>query len=147
EIPAVLVSDYDPESGCVWLNGTGRRLCGRWAKLLPSGVEAVERRIAALGSVASTSCLAYEGTGGPARAEAATSTALRKILNRAGLRDDRRVRPSSIRAGAGRRLYDETRDLQEVAHRLGLRSLDGVRQVIGLPEPVPDEPPAHRRRR
>jgi integrase/recombinase XerC len=71
--------------------------------------------------------------------------ALRKNLDRAGLRRDPRVRPLSIRAWGARRLYDDGSDIEEVARRLGVRTLDSARRIIGLPDPEPDTPPAHRR--
>jgi len=57
------------------------------------------------------------------------------------------VRPSSIRAWGARRLFDETGDLEKVAHRLGLRQLDDARRTIGVAQPEPDVPPPHRRPR
>jgi hypothetical protein len=148
EIGEIEIADYDAEHGLIWLPGLSRRLKGRWSHLLPWEIEAVERRIAALGADAPRARLAYEGSGGFGRREAASATFLRKILNRVGLTRDRepRVRPSSIRAWGARRLYDETHDIQEVADRLGVRRLDNARSIIGLPAPGPDEPPPHRNR-
>jgi hypothetical protein len=149
EIPEVAVADYDRANARVWLNGSKKRLTGRWAQLLPSGVDAVERRLTALDSSDPMTRLAYVGTGDPGRREAATASALRKLLNRAGLTKQAhpRVRPSSIRAWGGQHRYDETQDIEEVARGLGVRKLDDARRIIGLLQPDPDEPPSHRNRR
>jgi hypothetical protein len=146
EIPEVVIADYDRANTRVWLNGSKKRLAGRWAQLLPWGVDAVERRLAALGASDPMTRLAYVGSGAPGRREAATASALRKVLNRAGLtkRAHPRVRPSSIRAWGGQHRYDETQDIEEVARGLGVRKLDDALRIIGLLQPDPDEPPPHR---
>jgi hypothetical protein len=53
-------------------------------------------------------------------------------LRRAGLTTDAAVRPASVAAWAGRRLFDEGVALEEVARRLGIRSLDRTASFIGL---------------
>jgi integrase/recombinase XerC len=144
EIAAITIADCDTQQGRVWLPGSASRLHGRWASLLPSSREAIERRIGALGAVASSTLLAYKPRSRKSDPSAPISIALRKILDKAGLSADRSVRPSSIRAWGARRLYDEIRDIEEVAHRLGVRRLDNARDIIGLPDPEPDVPPSHR---
>ncbi len=148
EIPKVLIADYDPVLKRIWLpgHGTRSRITGRWSEPSPWARETIERRIEALGPGSLDRPLAYEGGGDLARAEAATCTGLRQVLQRAGLtkRSVPDVRPMSIRAGAARRLYDETAGLDLVARRLGVSRLDTARRIIGLPAPEPDVPPPHR---
>jgi integrase len=147
EIPEVLVADYDASNARVWLDGSPKRIYGRWLPLLPHEVEVIERRIADLGSPRPDVRLAYEGDKRFTSRESATSCSLRAVLARAGLTRQAHptVRPSSIRAWGARRLFDETRDVQLVAHRLGVRKIDDALWIIGLPRPEPDVPPPHRR--
>jgi hypothetical protein len=146
EIPEVVVADYDRANARVWLNGSKKRLAGRWARLLPWDLDAIERRLTALDSSDPMTRLAYVGTGDADRREAATAIGLRKVLNRAGLTKEAhpRVRPSSIRAWGAQHLYDETQDIEAVAWALGVQKLDSARRIIGLPQPEADEPPPHR---
>jgi hypothetical protein len=151
EIPKVLVADYDPARNRIWLPGHGARarIAGRWSELSPWARAAIEQRIAALGPGPRPDDrrLAYEGKGDPARAEAAVCTALRRVLDRAGLTEAKApdVKPKSIRAGAARRLYDVT-DIELVRRQLGVTRVDTARIDIGLAPPEPDTPPAHRQR-
>jgi hypothetical protein len=148
EIQAAVVGDYDRSARRFWLNGTGRRLHHRWVNLLPWALEAVERRIASLGgdSLDPMTSLAFDGAGSRS-GEAAVSITLRRALDRAGLTRQAHpmVKPKSARAWGARRLYDETGDITEVAHRLGVIRLDTARQIIQLPAFPPDDPPPHRR--
>ena len=147
EIHQVTVGDYDSANNQVWLRGTDGRIHERWSTLLPWGVDVIEQRIAELGPSADLSTpIAYHGGGGAGGPSVATIT-LRAILDRAGLSKiaDPTVKPKSFRAWGARRLYDETRDIQEVAHRLGVSTFEAARRIIQLPEFPRDEPPPHRR--
>lgn len=148
EIPQAWIADYDPDRKCIWLpgHGTRSRITGRWSELSPWAREAIERRIEALGAGSVNRPLAYEGNGNLARAEAAVCTGLRRVLERAGLtrQTARDVRPMSIRAGAARRLYDETADIDLIVRRLGVSRIDTARRIIGLSAPERDIPPLHR---
>ena len=42
------------------------------------------------------------------------------------------MRPGSVVAWAGRKVFEETGSIEEVARRLGMRSLDRAAQFIGL---------------
>ena len=50
---------------------------------------------------------------------------------RAGIGREPDVRPGSVVAWAGRRIFDETESIEEVARRLGIRSLDRAARFIG----------------
>ena len=147
EIAAIVVADYDREGSRLWLPGSPSRLRGRWVPLLPAEIEPIEQRINDLGAPDPLTPLARDPSK-PERAET-ICVALRKNLARGGLtrRVDPRVRPSSIRAWGARRLYDETRDLEEVRRCLGVCNLDTAGRIIGLAPPDPEAPPSHRRRR
>ena len=148
EIPQVWVADYDPNRKRIWLpgHGTRNRIDARWSELSPWVFEAIEHRIEALGPGPDDRPLAYEGGGNPSRAEAATCTGVRQVLRRAGFteRTAPDVKPMSIRAGAARRLYDETTDIDLVGRRLGVSRVDTARRIIGLAPSEPDTPPLHR---
>jgi integrase len=144
EIARVVVADYDRNSARIWLSSGGRGV-SRWGSLTPLGVDAVERRITQLGWDNDWAVLAYTGTRPAHSQQAAMSCALRRVLNRAGLAKDKTVQPRSVRAWTGLRVFHETHDIEQVALSLGLRSLDGARRTIGVPEPERDDPPSHRR--
>ena len=57
--------------------------------------------------------------------------AITETLERAGLAREPDVRPLSIVAWAGRRIFTETGRIDEVAKRTGVRSLDGAARLIG----------------
>lgn len=63
--------------------------------------------------------------------QASISGAVGAILQRAGLHQESDVRPRSVTAWAGQRVFDETGRIEDVARRLGLRSLDRAAALIG----------------
>ncbi|MFI6103613.1 hypothetical protein [Streptomyces sp. NPDC051310] len=64
--------------------------------------------------------------------QARACVALADLIRRIGLNADPHVKPASLPAYAAVRLYDETRNIEDVARRLGLRSLDRAADLIGL---------------
>ena len=58
--------------------------------------------------------------------------AIADVLARAGLAAEPDVRPLSVVAWAGRQILDETGRIDDVARRLGMRSLDRAAQLIGF---------------
>jgi hypothetical protein len=74
----------------------------------------------------------YKGDRRGASGQASASAAIAWTLRRSGLAADATVRPASVAAWAGRRLLDEGVALEEVARRLGIRSLDRTANFIGL---------------
>ena len=75
--------------------------------------------------------LVYRGTGSGESRQAASCVAITETLERAGLAREPDVRPLSIVAWAGRRIFTETGRIDEVAKRTGVRSLDGAARLIG----------------
>jgi hypothetical protein len=63
--------------------------------------------------------------------QAAAATALTKTLTSAGLRSDPRVKPGSVRAWAGRRVFLGAGRIEEAALALGCRTLDTAAAIIG----------------
>ena len=64
--------------------------------------------------------------------QASVCNALGAVLDLAGLAVEPDVRPASLRHWAGRELFDAGASIQEVARRLGARSLDTAAEDIAL---------------
>ena len=65
--------------------------------------------------------------------------AIAETLMRAGIGREPDGRPGSVVAWAGRRVFEESGSIEEVARRLGIRSLDRAARFIGwgwAPQPV-----------
>lgn len=75
--------------------------------------------------------LTYQGKGSARSMQASSSAALAKILKEAGLRTDPAVKPESVRAWAGQRIWLRTGLIETAAHALGCTSLDTAAAVIG----------------
>jgi integrase/recombinase XerC len=58
--------------------------------------------------------------------------AIEDVLTRAGLAREADVRPASVAGWAGNQILDETGHIDEVARRLGMRSLDRAARFIGF---------------
>lgn len=126
EIPAVRRRDVTKSA--VHLPGSRllrprRAELGDWARMQ------IERRLHDLDGDPEA-LVAYLGDG--KRPQAAAAMVIDKVLRRAGLAGEPGVRPASIRAWAGRRVFDETGSIEAVAQHLGLRSLDTTARLIGL---------------
>lgn len=132
ELPSILTSAVDLPSGTVWILGSSKTQ-PRLGSLSAWGIQQLGRRLERLDSreIEDTPVI-YEGDRGGASAQASASAAIARTLRRAGLTADPAVRPASIAAWAGRRLLDEGLALEEVARRLGIRSLDRTASFIGL---------------
>jgi integrase/recombinase XerC len=75
--------------------------------------------------------IAYEGQGSEESRQASSCIAIAETLMRAGIGREPDVRPGSVVAWAGRRIFEETASIEEVARRLGIRSLDRAARFIG----------------
>lgn len=94
------------------------------------GSAQLRRRVDALGNRRGER-VAYQGAGRPESGQASVSGALGDVLRRAGLAKEPDVRPRSVTAWVGNQVFEETRRIEEVARRLGLRSLDRAAALIG----------------
>jgi site-specific recombinase XerD len=132
ELPFISVSDVSLPSGLVWIHG-GSRTHPRRGVLTAWGIQQVGRRLERVRPAGSErTTIIYEGGRGGASGQASASAAIAWTLRRASLAGDPAVRPASVAAWAGRRLFDEGAPIEEVARRLGLRSLDRTATFIGL---------------
>jgi site-specific recombinase XerD len=134
ELPSIMASDVDLPCGIVRIHGSSRTRPRR-GFLSDWGIQQLRRRLDTLSSAgAEDRAVIYKGDRGGASGQASASTAIAWTLRRAGLTSDTAVRPASVAAWAGRHLFDEGLSLEEVALRLGIRSLDRTASFIGLEE-------------
>lgn len=129
EIAQVRVQDVDLEHGTVTL-GTKTHRSARVNALTPWGLEVLDRRIAEVWHDADHPVAVNTATPGSS-STAAISGRLRTGLDRAGLTRDPHVRPGSIRAWSGARVFAETGRIENVARWLGYTRLDNASRVIG----------------
>lgn len=137
EITAVRLGDLDDPHQPRWVRLSGtRRHDSRLGELTTWGATIVARQAALLHERRSTpaTLLSYRGSGTPgeAVAQASACNAVGAVLTLAGLTEERDVRPASVRNWAGRRLYEAGMPLEQVARRLGSRSLDSAAADIAL---------------
>ncbi len=131
ELGHVRVRDLDLAGGRVWLRG-GARAHPRWAPLSEWGHLQLNRRLRQVGDGTEQPVL-YEGqSGSDYHRQAASCVAIADTIRRAGLADEPDVRPLSVVAWAGRQVFAETGRIDEVARRLGVRSLDRAAGLISF---------------
>lgn len=129
EIPRVTVGDVRLDAGVVRLPGSAHTD----ARVAPLGTwtaQQLRRHLDEVGEDRGHLHL-YNGAGRPESMQASISGAVGAILQRAGLHEESDVRPRSVTAWAGQRVFDETGRIEDVARRLGLRSLDRAAALIG----------------
>ena len=129
EIPNVYVRDLDLHADRVWLAGS-TKVESRYAPLTTWGARALERRLETVGTDPETP-LVYKGRGSQESRQASACDAIGETLRRAGLADEPDVRPLSVTAWAGQKVFDETGHIDAVARALGIRSLDRAATLIG----------------
>jgi integrase/recombinase XerC len=131
EIPHIVVSDLDLTNGRVWIHGSSKAEA-RWGLLSDWGATQLARRIGNLkNTLQDDPAVAYEGRGPEESAQASSCIAIAETLMRAGIGREPDVRPGSVVAWAGRRIFEEAGSIEEVARRLGIRSLDRAARFIG----------------
>lgn len=128
ELSAARVKDVDLTNGRVWLHGCSKRE-PRWAPLTGWGAQQLARVCDELRD--SEAGLIYRGQGSDVSAQASSCGAIHEVLVRAGLAQEADVRPGSLAAWAGRKVFDDTGRIQDVARALGIRSLDRAARIIG----------------
>jgi integrase/recombinase XerC len=129
ELPWVRRCDVDLDQGRVWIAGTDRTVA-RWGELSGWGVGQLERYFTDEPS-SDGDLVLYTGDPASALAQSSAVGAISRTLTRAGLGEAADVRPSSLAAWAGRKVFDETGRIDVAAKRLGMRSLDRTAIFIG----------------
>jgi site-specific recombinase XerD len=137
EITQVRVADLDDEDQPRWVRLMGsKRAEPRLGQLTDWGSRIVRRQVEVLldAGASTTVLLTYRGRAVPGQhvAQASAANAIAETLRAAGLGDEADVRPASVRNWAGRRLYVDGMPIEQVALRLGARSLDAVVADIAL---------------
>jgi integrase len=138
ELAAIRLGDVDLDAARIWLAGS-TKTDPRWGQLTDWGVETLARRVATLGT-APAAALIYEGSGSAESRQASGCAAISETLRRAGLAGEADVRPTSITAWAGQRIFAQTGQIEAVARGLGMRSLDRAARLIGWDWTTPDRP-------
>lgn len=131
ELPRLTVADLDLDGQRVWIHG-GSRVTPRWGELSSWGATQLERHVRSLPTADPDQRLVYRGKGSAESHQASACIVIAEVLARAGLGDEPDVRPLSAVAWAGRRILEETGRIEQVACRLGMRSLDRTAELIGL---------------
>jgi integrase/recombinase XerC len=135
ELARVTVGDVDVDGPGLEVPGC-RSAMPRRVELTEWGVPQVGRRIATLRGAHPHQPLVYEGDGSDKSKQAASCIAISVTLARAGFGDDPLVRPVSVAAWAGRRVFEETGRVEDAAVFLGMRSFDRTARLIGLDVPA-----------
>jgi site-specific recombinase XerD len=131
ELSQVTVGDLDLAARTVQIAGSTKTE-PRVGVLSEWGVDALARRIDAFGqSAPATTLVVYEGDGSLESRQASCCAAISDTLRRAGLAREPDVRPVSIAAWAGKRVFDEAGQIEAAAQALGMRSLDRAARLIG----------------
>lgn len=137
EIGHIRVRDLDPKSGTVWLHGS-TRTNPRWRPLDPWALRVLEARAAFVArqrrnpDAAPDSRLAVSSAPAPdEHLQARACVALSDLIRRIGLGAEPRVKPASLTAYAGVRIFGDTGKIEDVARGLGLRSLDRAADLVG----------------
>jgi integrase/recombinase XerC len=127
EIPHILPSDVDLDSGLVWIHG-GSKTYARWGRLTDWGAMQLDER---LRSLSEDHPIVYQGKGSSESRQASSCAAISQTIQRAGLAGDPDIGPSSVAAWAGAKAFREGASIDEVARMLGIRSLDRAARFIG----------------
>jgi integrase/recombinase XerC len=128
ELPRILVSDVDLEKGLVLLRGSPRT-ARRVVPLTDWGASQLERVVATAASAPGVP-IVYGGEGAIGR-RSTLAGMLRRIYTQAGLDRESDVTTESVRAWLGRTMREQGEPIEQVARRLGMRSVDRTFQLIG----------------
>lgn len=137
EISSIRLGDLDDPRAPKWVRLPGtRRHDPRLGELSDWGSRIVGRQAQLLAQRRATPVtpLVYRGARvpGEAAAQSAACNAVGAVLALAGLAAEADVRPASLRNWAGRRLYDGGMPIEQVARRMGSRTLDTTAADIAL---------------
>lgn len=129
EIAHVTAADIDLKTRRVWLHD-GRTTNPRSGVLTDWGHDALKQHLCSTtGDPDGPLIFAEAGSADSARVTA--SQAITDVLTRAGLAGEPDVRPASVAAWTGAEILAETRQIDVVAHRLGMHSLDRTARFVG----------------
>lgn len=128
ELAKVSLGDVDLDVGRVWIAGTPRTLA-RWGHLTDWGLTQVRRYVERLDCDPAAPLVC--GSADAALAQSSAVGMISKTMTYAGLGDAPGIRPSSVAAWAGGRIFRETGRIDVAARRLGMRSLDRTATFIG----------------
>jgi hypothetical protein len=129
EMPFITIGDLqldNPNGPRVRLHGSNKRL-ERWGLLDDWGAAQIEHHATKLKN---TRNLIYGGKGTKFAAQISCCNAINATLTRAGFGNEPDIRPASLAAYAGRVVLNESDSIEEVARRLGMRSLDAAAAFI-----------------
>ncbi|MFC4785232.1 tyrosine-type recombinase/integrase [Nocardioides sp. MAHUQ-72] len=137
EISTIRIGDVDHPTDPRWVRLPGtRRHDPRLGELSDWGSRIIARQLEQLAqrSASPATLLTYRGRAlpGGTHAQSAVCNALGGVLQLSGLAEEPDVRPASVRNWAGRRLYEAGMPVEQVARRMGARSLDMVAADIAL---------------
>lgn len=141
EIPFVTLADVDLPNRRVWVHGGGYRLRERWIPLEDDWcVDAIARHMHAVRSdpaqeQAADPWLIYKPhptNPTPDRQQASGGPIITHLLKSAGVYQPGVVRAESVREWLAVGVYAQTGQLEQVAVRLGMSSLDAVAHIVGL---------------
>jgi integrase/recombinase XerC len=130
EIAQIRVEDVHLDEGRVWIHG-GNVTSPRWGELSNWARQQLAQRLTAL-DTAPTARVAYAGQKAPDVGQISACVAIDDVLTRAGLAREPDVRPASVAAWTGAQILKESARIDEVARRLGMRSLDRTARFIGF---------------
>lgn len=130
EIAWATCRDVDLPKVRVRLHGAPRTEA-RWAPLTGWGAAQLGRRIRHLRADPEAQ-VAFDRDVDEHAGRISAGQTLAAIMARAGLADDPEVKPRSLAAWVGRRVWLETGRIDEAARRLGLRSLDLTAELVGF---------------
>lgn len=129
EIPYMRVSDLDLERARVWIARSAKTE-PRWGQFTSWGLTQIMRRVQSLEKQGGDPLLVYRGEGSPESKQAASCIAISETILRAGFGSEPDVRPLSVTAWAAAKIFEQTGRVDEVARRLGIRSLDRAARFI-----------------
>lgn len=128
EAAAATVGDLDLGAQRIWLHGNEKWREPRWGQLSTWGVARIEAHLRVIGTDPETPLLT-KATKRNGR-QASVANMVSEIMTKAGLRDDPAIKPSSLAAWAGAKVFERTGRIDETAHALGVRSLDRAADII-----------------
>jgi integrase/recombinase XerC len=131
EIGQVRTCDVDLEGRQIYLRGDPRTF-PRWAPLTDWGVAQVRHALAMQRPRSSPEELLVPFRRGARATQTSASMAVIRTLKAAGLHHEPDVRPRSVTAWAGARALRDGATIDEVARKLGMRSLDQTAALIGF---------------